>query len=114
MSTQEMFRRDDLTLERLTSSRDAGGGVRHSWAQVGEEFKGQLEDASSKDQEIFAQRNIVVTHQVFVLQSDSATVQDGDRLSFEGRKFLVRGIRNRRAKGTIPAFWNVMCEEQKE
>jgi len=98
-----------VTIEKPTSSTDAGGGTASSYSTRTSGVKGYMESASAAEKELFAQMGIEVSG-AFSTRDTSA--QRGDRLLYNGVYLRVVGINVNEAAGTIPTLCRIMVSQQ--
>jgi head-tail adaptor len=88
MSLKSMLRSSG-TLQRQTSTKDASGGKTQAWATVTASVPCDIQPASGNLQFQYAQRHLVVTHQIFVASDIGA--RETDRFTSGSRTFRVMG-----------------------
>ena len=122
-----------VSIYSVASSRDSGGGTELTYTLRADSLPCVINTLSSSEREMFAQQGIEVTHTVAFLSrklpqesfsagqlmgilgltypeptlSRGAKIVTGDR----GESYHVRGIRNGRAYGNVPAFTYADCEQ---
>lgn len=88
MSLRSMLRSKG-TLERQTAAKDASGGRTQTWATVTTDIPCDIQPASGNLRFTYAQRHLVVTHQIFVASDIEA--RETDRFTSDSRSFRVMG-----------------------
>ena len=85
--------RSSATLQRQAVTKDASGGMVHSYANVSGsvDLPCDIQPASGRVRDQYMQRNLAVTHTMYF--PDDVTVLPGDRLTASGRTFLFQGKR---------------------
>ena len=104
-----------VTIYSVVSGVDAGGGTTLTYSSLQAAVPCQINTASSSERELFAQQGIVVTHTVsFLKDTVTTTFARGMKLVADdtGASYHVRGIRNGRTMGNVPAFLYLDVEEQ--
>lgn len=99
----------------VASSRDDGGGVALTYTLAQSAVPCSINTASASTVERFAQEGITVTHTVAFLSSALTTaLTRGMKLVADdtSKSYHVRGIRQGRAYGSVPAFVYADVEEQ--
>lgn len=103
-----------VTVYTSAPSRDSGGGTKITWSSLQSAVPCSINTASSTEQELYARRDIVVTHTVAFLSSALTTaLAKGQKLIADdtSTSFHIRGIRRGRAYGNVPAFTYADCEQ---
>lgn len=94
--------------QRHTPTPDGIGGIRKAWTDLGPAVAVRPQDAKSEIKRRYGSDSITVTHTVF---TEHDGMQVGDRFN-EGQVYwLIRGIRKRRALGSIGDYFLYDCEE---
>lgn len=110
MSLIGLLAQDSATVESPTFTKDGSGAPRRTFASLYSGVPVSVDSVSSHDQEVYAQRNMVVTHRVYTRQSGIAI---GHRiLTSDGRYLVVKGVDTFSPPlGAIPTHYRVLCEE---
>lgn len=75
-----------ITLQRKTATKDASLGTGFEWTDV-ESYCASVQPVSANEAWKLAQRNIFVSHVIYLDQNISATVRD--RISWDSRLFNI-------------------------
>lgn len=97
-----------MTVQRLSSARDAAGGTVSSWSEIAENVRCRIEDASAELKLQFASMVINVTHRIFARYTD---ILAGDRIVAEGNYYRVHSIQSRRGIGGMTSFQVIFGEQ---
>jgi hypothetical protein len=103
-----------VTVFSVASGTDAGGGTTLTYSSLQAAVPCIINTSSSSERELYAQQGVVVTHTVSFLKSAvTTTFARGMKLVADdtGASYHVKGIRNGRAMGSVPAFLYLDCEE---
>jgi len=96
------------TLQKPTVSQDTSGGpVREPFVDVLTGIACDLQPAGSTTVLAYAQRQIRVTHQVYLTRDVAA--KTGWRFLFAGKKYVVKGYQNEAGRSRL---WVADVEEQ--
>lgn len=98
----------------VASGTDAGGGTSLTYTLAQSNVACSIDTASATEVEMFAKKEIVVTHKVAFLTSIlSPALSEGMKLVTSDRSetYHVRGISSGRQYGSIPPFTYAFCEQ---
>ena len=99
-----------LTHERASDQPDAAGGRRRSWATLASGVPCWMQPASARIRELFARREMAVTHSVYVATDLDCQADDRITVTVRGTDhvLMVRGYIDAAGLGT---FWRIDAEE---
>ena len=109
MSLAALIGEDVITVQRQTASKDSSGGVARTWTDTYVDVPCRVEDASASAMQIYAMRQMVVTHRLFTQQSGIG-MKDRIKTS-DGRTLVVEDALKRRGIGGMETFYVVMAGE---
>lgn len=87
-----------LSLERATTTQDNSGGTVREWAEQADGILCAVQPASSHTIDVYARREITVTHMIYSRAEINSLVSGGLRendrfVDAAGNYYLVRGIK---------------------
>lgn len=91
-----------VTVNRPTATKDSEGGISESYTAVYSDVPCSVQPAATKDIQLYAQRQVQITHTFFVAKA--MTLKPGDRLAYNSRTFLFQGMRNLIELGRVYAI----------
>ena len=104
------FFTDTITVQQQMAGQDSSGGPTKTYTTRYANVPCMIEDTRAYDKFQFMQLQMDVTHTVYTFQSG---IQNGDRVvdNATGLIFRVTGFIHRRAKGSIPEHYEILCLE---
>lgn len=111
MSIQSMIARSGQTLTHQRadeSQRDPSGGRRQVWATLASAVPCWRQPASSAVRELYARRNLIVTHAIYVAQD--LALRESDRIFIGSAYHTVLGVTD---EGGLSKLWRIDAQEIK-
>lgn len=109
MSIAFMIGTSTGTVQRMSSSKDAAGGIVQNWGTIYSDVPMRDEITGSRIEEIAGQKKIIRNHRIYTQQSG---ITLGMRIIFDGAYLTVIGDSDRRERSpAIPTWYEIDCEE---
>lgn len=97
-----------VDISKPVEGRDAVGGRETTWKDTQLDVACWFQPASSRTLTLYRTRNITVTHTIYF--SSDPELFEGYRLFFDGRYFIVLGVKN---SGSLNRLWEVHAREHR-
>ena len=90
--TAENLLRQQVTVNRPTYGQDSSGGITSPTSAVYTNVAASVQPTTSAVQLMYGQRNLSVTHTIFVTQS--VIIHNGDIIVYNSNNYKVQGVRD--------------------
>ncbi len=94
--------------------RQTSGGFTPLWQTVAQAVACRIEDASGDVREEFARQQLEVTHTIFTTMADLTNRYRLVNSDNQSTTWLIKGVKRRRAIGTMPEFWVIAALQMVE
>lgn len=107
MQISDVFFNDEVTLEKPVGLKKPSGSLKRTWEVVGSSIVAALQPMSVREMELYAGRQIRVTHNCYV-ESDPIFKRGYRLVNKDGKKFIIKGVINFAGTDRV---WKIICKE---
>lgn len=95
-----------VTISRPTIEPDAVGGQSRTYATLYEDLPASVQPVTTQWLALYGSKDIKISHLIFV--ADPVSLLADDRITYDGRTFVVTGVRN---LVELSRVWEIACYE---